>query len=354
MELIIQENLGKPFLYSEEYSIELLQKANVSSKDIEVLDAALNKEKLNEAIGGPIYDDKMIELSGYIFVKDSVKSMEGNESIHIINALTLFKEVGKSIITSIWELGVSTNTLSEQERELIAVQVIKDIYRDFKSKLSVEEIKLAFRNGVRKIQKDKQTEEVNFNPHFGVSVSTFYKWIEIYLQETKLEAMRQLKTAREVLQLDKPKEDSIEKKLYYNKIWLNQIIESFDHYKETSQFTYNDFGHLFFKFYRKHKLVEISDEKMDQIIEEGKKLYKKEVELEANDTAEPSKHIAKAVKGYQDQDPVTKQKLIKVCRRLCIQHVFDTFIKEGRYFGKEVTDANLKDIEEMKKETSSD
>ena len=147
----LQIEFSKPLLHYPNLTVGDIQRSALTAHEKEVILASLNNVKIQS-----------INLNG-----DSV----------CYNAL--IEIIGRAI----WETGISTLTESEMNILLpIIVQEINDEHKD----LTIEDIRIAFKYGVRK----------KYGEYYGINIATISVWLQSYTNITKREAMKRLSFIR--------------------------------------------------------------------------------------------------------------------------------------------------------------
>jgi hypothetical protein len=214
------------------------------------------------------------------------------------------------INNSILVLNFKVDNLSQ-----VIIEVIKDIFIDFGNN-TLSEIALAYRLGSRK----------KLGDFMGISVATFYGWLNTYNETIRLESFK-------VLQAIKKDEIPVneEKKKEYHIKWLQSYIKDFERYKNGEELQEFDFGNVFYKYCIKNGIGYINDDEMAILNEKAKE------NLKINYTSKKSKDPSKA-KEYKEIIDILESETINEyvsnkiksdAKRLAIPVIFKRLIKRN-------------------------
>lgn len=194
---------------------------------------------MEEAVEKPILQslnlqdivDSKILTSGS---REALLAYYGNHSIVDRKRLEGSTKVGDELRTiinmTIIESGFA-GTWEEREIQVFIMTIIQDIFRDFK-RLTVQEVRIAFRKGVRE----------EYGELHGLSVRAVHKWMRAYVAQTKKEAKRELRL------LDKPKimELTEEEKEQKHQDYLEGVYAWYDEFIKSGSYTYKDYGNAMY------------------------------------------------------------------------------------------------------------
>lgn len=262
------------------------------------------------------------KVFGEITISDIKNSNIGSNNKEIIlaryNELTIRNldanqagEKLKVIINlTIFESGYKVENISE-----LILMVIRDIFSDF-SGMTISEIALAFRKGVRK----------DFGEFMGLSVITFYNWLKSYNETIKLEAMKALRNIRK-----EPKPISDELKKQYRKEWLMNHIEDFELHKKGLEIKTYDINNIFYEYCLKNGIGYLTKEEKKEIKEKAIEFMRNSfLPQNAKNRAEQKefKHIIQALMS-DEQDKTVDEKIVMQSKRMAIPIIFDKLIQQG-------------------------
>lgn len=130
-----------------------------------------------------------------------------------------------------------------QNLQILARAIFEEVEKTFRN-LRIEEIKLAFRNGVRK----------EYGDFFGLNVSTFHGWIKRFVADEK-RAEAYAKTKQEVIMPIATESEAFE-------MWREAIKKQFEQFKSTGILSCEFPTYQFKEFERLGILVLSIEEKM--------------------------------------------------------------------------------------------
>ncbi len=195
------------------------------------------------------YQDKRVILASLNYPK--LRDVQGIETHN-----NLVKLIG----ITIWESGASNEVgkMDEQEQELIIQNVMNDINDDFID-LTLQEVTIAFKNGVRK----------KYGEYYGLSVATFYHWLTCYVKETKI-------TANKQLAFIKKEEDPLteEYKNQTKSIWVKKITDCYELFLKDDKFTYEDYNSFFYLHCRDNVKLTLTDKEKVTIWDDAVREFK--------------------------------------------------------------------------------
>lgn len=145
-------------------------------------------------------------------------------------------KVTEYIGVTFFYVGIKAENMHSKDLMLYYQTVVRDIYNDF-SDLTIKEIELAFHMGVR-----GQLGEFH-----GINPATFYKWLKTFCQTVKLEARKEHKALAATKEEPKEKIFTEEEKNRNNQIWCNDVLNAYDRFIETNNYSFRDMGGLLYK-----------------------------------------------------------------------------------------------------------
>ena len=282
---------------------------------------SLVKTKSNHALSLVVSDDTKVH--GNITVGDIRLATIGNENKEVLLARYTGKRIseldanyaGEQLKTfinlTIFESGYKTENIS-----LLIISVIKDIFADF-GHLTLEEVRLAYRMGIRK----------KFGDFMGMSVITFYGWLKTYTETLMLEAHRTMLMIRkeETIQI------SEEKKQELHMNWLNAHIEDFERRKIGEAVKQYDFGHLFYNYCQKNGIGYLTRLEKRELYEEAKVAVINNHSVQNAKDIYEAKDFRKLVSDIEsgEIDESAEEKIKAQARRLAVPKIFDKLIESG-------------------------
>jgi len=217
------------------------------------------KDTLQRSVGESLVMSDVVDGKGFSKMsREVILATYGNERISKRNKNQAGDEIRQLVNRTILQSGFGAS-LSETDLKILIIDVVTDVLRDF-SALTVQEVQIAFRNGVRE----------EYGEYMGVSVRIFYKWVRAYIYETKVAAQRELK------RLDKPKvvEVTQEQKDEIHKTWIDGICKKYDSFLESEHYGFQDWGGRIYSFLDKLGLIKISKAKKKKILADAKGIVK--------------------------------------------------------------------------------
>jgi len=149
---------------------------------------------------------------------------------------------------------------SEREYEFITTALKEDIFIHFNT-LTIEEIKLAFKLGVRG----------EMGEYYGLNPKTFYDWLKTYKTKYMFPALKNVLSLLPKKEVTAPSKEEVNKN---NKIILCNV---FQEYKNTKVYSFNDFGNMIYAFCDRLGLIDISKEQKEKILKESRNQLKIEL-----------------------------------------------------------------------------
>lgn len=144
-------------------------------------------------------------------------------SVKVVNAQDKFEQVRVAIKTVYFVAGISNDKLPDKEEFNAMVNLlIKDIEHYYK-RITVEELKIAFNNGVREY----------YGKYYGLSVKTFNDWIKAYLEseerKKRINENNYIETGINPIQKDEIRKEYL----------LKCLTIPFIEYKESKEWLFN-------------------------------------------------------------------------------------------------------------------
>jgi len=235
------------------------------------------------------------------------------------------------ITLTIWEWGVSEEKFSKRDQKIFIPIAIDEIKRKYKN-LTIEEVKIAFRNGVRR----------EYGEFYGINITTINFWLDTYIESEKHEAMLRLPYIKPS-DVEKPKELSEEEKLKLHTDWLNKVYNYFENYKKNNIYDFYDFKNTFYLYCKKLGLINL-DEGQQQAI------WDKAVEeLKLKHHPKNAKNFGQRInfKNIYDKlklDEVDKDGealIINHARKITIRWFFKKLVKENKELKAVIEEAEL-------------
>jgi len=162
-----------------------------------------------------------------------------------------YDELVKIIGLAIWTMGITENSMPEADQRLFIPVAIEEI-KTFPN-LSIEDVRVAFNRGSRR----------KYGDFFAMTITAVNIWLTKYEEETKAEAMLQLKFVKPKelpkAELTKEAEEALHKQ------WLHNIYDRFDAQVKTGEFTFYDFGNSLFDFLKKLGLLNLTEEQQAKL-----------------------------------------------------------------------------------------
>lgn len=233
-------------------------------------------------------------------------SMNRKEFVTQLNKLIL-----KTILDSGFKFSVDEDEEKEEKANLM-LSVADDILRDFKH-LTLEEIKICFRNGVRE----------KYGKFYGLSVITFYNWLRKYSTMQRGKALikqRQYEADQERLRLEK--EYSQQDK---NQIAHDAVIRVLTHWQENNEIydiansTYDTLDNLQILKLDKAKKIEIFNRAKQQVL-------KKKTDPKL---AIKKKDIKTIIKNISEENKDGKWLIEKQAKEIALTEFFESIKKSG-------------------------
>ena len=231
--------------------------------------------------------------------KEKIKDIEKKEVVMGVKDI---------LVKTIFESG---HKFEENDQTTLLMIVCDDLLRDF-PRLTIDEIKIAFRNGVRKV----------YGEYYGITVISIYGWMKKYETETKVEAMRikqeALSIAREK-QYVKPVPTPEE----WQQMMYKSSIDLFDTYRANKENAL-DVGNIHYSFLLGLGLINFTDERKANILKTAEAKLKLESIKGNGDVARMSnRHFLKALEKKEDS---AIKVLENEVRRVSLHEFFDDLV----------------------------
>ncbi len=341
--------VAKPLMYWPELSVQDIENAQLPVLSKKIILAALNQPKLSQVIG-VMHENKMNYCLGFLFIKlewpnPKKQPSDGNiltdEQICLKYAISpddlikirALKNIVKIVYKCIWDSGIK---MDEEEQQVLAQSITIDIWHDYANILSIEEVSIIFREGVRKKLKERNSDPKNINnDFFGLNIATFYGWIEDYITETKRQAIKLLPQVKPAISVEKKATPEEKKKLY--DIWINNVVSAYNDYVTTGKFIWIDTGNLFYWFNEKNQFFKLTNTLKQTIWEEAKAEIKAEHNPANAKNKDQRMNFKEILEKIELEAAGVQSKINVRAMRLSVRHIFDMFnITEDRDFEKEI------------------
>jgi hypothetical protein len=254
-----------------------------------------------------------------------------------------FYDLSKIIGKSIWDMGITEKSMTQEEQEMFIPVAIEEIQTDF-SNLSIEDIRIAFKKGARR----------HYGEFYQMSITTINCWLNAYIEETKPTAMQRLPHIKP--QIEAPKEISEEEKLKRHKDWLENIYKKFEEHKKTNRYDYYDFNNVLFNYLKKIGIINLTAEQQEKIWDMAVK------ELKSEYHPKHGRNFGQRIdlKTIYDNlkldeiDKKTNELIVIRAKRIAIKTYFRKLIREAKHIRDEIEDAEKKYLEKLKQNENTD
>lgn len=205
---------------------------------------------------------------------------------------------------------------SEREYEFTTTALKEDIFINF-SNYTIEEIKLAFKLGVRG----------ELGEYYGLNAKTFYDWLKAYRTKFLNPALNNIIKLLPKKEVEIPNQEQIDNN---NKIL---ICNFFNEYKVSKEYTFNDFGNLIYDFLKKLNLIELSKDEKDNILNQSKNQLKVELSERNENLSKLGKvyHKIDLKKAFQEIELDGKDyqsRIFMIAKKIALQRFIDNCIEE--------------------------
>lgn len=205
---------------------------------------------------------------------------------------------------------------SEREYEFTTTALKEDIFLNF-SHYTIEEIKLAFKLGVRG----------ELGEYYGLNAKTFYDWLKAYKTKFLQPALNNIIKLLPQKEVEIPKQEEIDNN---NKIL---ICNFFEEYKTTKNYTFNDFGNLIYDFLKKLNLISLLEDEKVEILNQSKNQLKIELSQRNEDLIKLGKvyHKIDLKKAFQEIELDGKDyqtRVYMIAKKIALQRFINTCVEE--------------------------
>lgn len=241
--------------------------------------------------------EKQVILASQMFPK--IRSIDYAESRNTL--VEIFVHV-------IWASG---NNMDKDEQMLLINHMIEEVKRDYYH-LTLEEVRICFKKGLKG----------DYGQVFGINVKTFYNWLDAYVTETKVSAMKQLGILK--TESEKLKEVSDEEKKYWHKKWLDSCIEAFEEYKLKGEISFIDIRNNLYQYIRhKMRLVDLTSEETENIWNHANIEHKRKHTPDKADTFAQRIDYRNVLDKIAIGDETENQKIKTLARRIALLKLFE-------------------------------
>jgi len=268
-------------------------------------------------------EEKQILLASLNFPK--IRTL--NIAIGNQNFYDLSKIIGKTI----WDMGITEKSMTQQEQEMFIPIAIEEIQTDF-SNLSIEDIRIAFKKGARR----------HYGEFYQMSMATINVWLNAYIEETKPSAMQRLPYIKP--QIEAPKELSEEEKLKNHTIWLEDVYKKFEEHKRTNRYDYYDFGNKLYNYLKKIGVINLTEEQQEKIWHRAVKELKNEYHPKNGRNFGQRIDLKNIYDGLKLDEVDKKQHELIVIRakKITVKTFFYKLIREAKHIRDVIEDAEKK------------
>jgi hypothetical protein len=260
--------------------------------------------------------ESFLAMHDYVSIRNEKPVMVKEQLILLIN---------KSIFVS----GFGGNW-SEEEQELLYRTVINDIIRDFQN-LTLKEIELAFHYGARE----------RYFELFGLSVRSFYKWIECYVAENRKNALRASKLTKKI-PVNTELTDEERKDIRHK--WLETVCKEYESFvKDDKEWLFIDGSNLLYNYLIEHNILNLKVKSKHRLYNAAKAEYRKEYAESNNPTIlrrriKSSLNALKSLDGkgknepLSDDENIANERIKSIAKNLAIREFFTQCKKKGVNF----------------------
>lgn len=228
-----------------------------------------------------------------------------------VDTKIFFTDLTKIITKTIFDSGFK---FEEEESANIISTVADDILRDFKH-ITIEEIKICFRKGVRK----------EYGDYFGLSVLTFYNWLRKYTTEVRGKAIvkqREYEMEQEAKRTQKQYTDEEKAMISYNAIlWV------YNHWLEKNNLF--DIDNSTYESLVKYDILKLSREQKNDIYKRAKQKLIKKRSAEKPTNFKSRKTIQEVISNIQSENKDGKWLIEKECKEIALIEFFVSIKKQG-------------------------
>jgi hypothetical protein len=269
-----------------------------------------------------IKKDAKLILYPQLNLEDVINSNINNNFKKIILASLnnpLIRQLDKSVVKKklieiigvcIWESGFNI----DKEEQKILINYAKDLIISEYSSMTLEEVKLALLNGVRG----------KYGDVIGINIRMICKWLDFYLQNEKINAMKELKTIKKT-DVKEPKISDEEKKYWHSK-WLLNCYNAFEHFKKYGENNFNDINNTFYEYLKnKLKIIDLSPEEIKNIWNQAKYLHEQEHKVEKARNFAQRVEFKNVLEKILLNDKTENEKIKIKAKKLALTKFFEKF-----------------------------
>lgn len=233
------------------------------------------------------------------------------------------------VAIAIWTMGITEKSMTKSEQKLFIPVAIEEI-KTFQN-LTIEDVRIAFHKGSRR----------KYGDTLQMSITTVNIWLTKYQEETKQEAILQLRYVKPK-QLPAP-ELSKEEKIKLHKEWLENVYKEFDKTKETGQCNYYDFQNRLYNYLKKLGIIELSEKQQEKLWDMAVDELKNEYHPKNGRTFGQRLHFKEVydVLKLDEVDAKRRDLIVGRAKKLTIKWLFKKFIKENKHI-KDVIEKAIK------------
>lgn len=287
---------NNPLLYYPELrDVDVYESKDVSNEEKQIILASLNYPKIRNLD---------IEI--------------GNENFYAIS-----KIIGKSI----WDMGITEKSMTQEEQEMFIPVAIQEIQTDF-AQLSIEDIRIAFKKGARR----------HYGEFYQMSMTTLNCWLNAYIEETKPSAMMRLPYIKKVeirRIIDIVQEENIilsdEELVKRHQLWINSIYKSFEDFKLTGNYDLIDFGNKFYNYCKKLSLIKLNEKQQEDLWNKAVHELKDEYHPKNGRTFGKRidlKNIYDNLKNTDEIDKKTEEIIVIRAKKLTVMYFFTKLVRQ--------------------------
>jgi hypothetical protein len=205
---------------------------------------------------------------------------------------------------------------SEREYEFTTTALKEDIFINF-SNYTIEEIKLAFKLGVRG----------ELGEYYGLNAKTFYDWLKSYRTKFLHPTLNNIMKLLPQKEVEIPAQEIIDNN---NKVLICNFLEE---YKISKDYTFNDFGNLIYDFFNKLEIISISKDEKEQILNQSKNQLKVELSERNENLSKLGKvyHKIDLKKAFQDieldESKDYQTRIVTIAKKIALKRFIDTCIE---------------------------
>jgi len=247
------------------------------------------------------------------------------------------KEIGKAdsgdmlrmlINKAIFESGFGASW-SDEDIQALILSVISDIFTSF-SHLTIQEIQIAFHNGVREM----------YGEVMGLSVRLFYRWLASYVAKTKINANKELIG----LNLGKKDELDDDEKEKRHKLWLESQFEDYNILVESGEYRFSDFGNLFYNYLDGFSLLKFTNKQKQEFMEEAKGIVRSKYSSSNARNDGQAMEFKRVIEKLTNNDKSMRGEIIAEAKRLALKKYLINLASKKENLRKLIQDAQDSDI----------